>query len=210
MALRGRPKSDKKREQILDAAGDLFTHRGYESTSLDELAAAAGVSKQTIYSHFESKADVLREGIARRCRRGLLTAQDLDFSLPPQQFLPEFAERFINTLLDDMALRMYRLCLTESERHPEVGQSFFDSGPKVVLAAISEYLRRASERGELNVEHPEMAAAQFLFMVKGKPVDSALLGVAEWPPGSTHEDYTHQCCEMFLRAYCSTAPVAPV
>ena len=133
MAGRGRPKSDKKREQILDAAGDLFTRRGYESTNLDVLAAEAGVSKQTIYSHFESKADVLRESVARRCRQGLLTAEDMDFSLPPQQFLPQFAERFINTLLDDIALRMYRLCLSESERYPEVGQSFFESGPKVVL-----------------------------------------------------------------------------
>lgn len=206
MAGRGRPKSDKKREQILDAAGDLFTRRGYESTNLDVLAAEAGVSKQTIYSHFESKADVLRESVARRCRQGLLTAEDMDFSLPPQQFLPQFAERFINTLLDDIALRMYRLCLSESERYPEVGQSFFESGPKVVLGAMSEYLRQATGRGELNVEHPEIAAAQFLFMVKGKPVDSALLGVGEWPAGSTHQQYTQQCCEMFLRAYQRTTP----
>ena len=203
MAARGRPKSDQKREQILAAAGELFTRQGYGNTNLDELAAAARVSKQTIYSHFESKADVLREGIARRCRRGLLTAEDLDYSLPPQQFLPELAQRLINTLLEDIALRMYRLCLSESERHPEVGLSFFESGPKVVFGAMSDYLRLASERGELRVDRPEIAAAQFLFMVKGKPVDSALLGVAEWPPGSTHEEYTRECCEMFLRAYSS-------
>ncbi|MCZ6828525.1 MAG: TetR/AcrR family transcriptional regulator [Gammaproteobacteria bacterium] len=201
MATRGRPKSDQKRQQILDAAGELFALQGYEGTSLDALAAAAGVSKQTIYSHFESKADVLREGVARRCRSGLLTAEHLDFDLPPQRFLPEFAQRFINVLLDDTALSIYRLCLSESKRHPEVGISFYESGPKVVMAAMSEYLRLATERGELHVDHPEIAAAQFLFMVKGKPVDSALLGVADWPEGSTHEEYTRGCCEMFLRAY---------
>ncbi len=63
MVTRGRPKSDKKRQQILDAAAQLFASQGYTNTSLETVAAAAGVSKQTIYSHFSSKQEVLREGV---------------------------------------------------------------------------------------------------------------------------------------------------
>ena len=67
MAARGRPKSDQKRQQILTAAADLFTTQGYANTSLEQVAEAAKVSKQTIYSHFDGKSDVLKAGIKRRC-----------------------------------------------------------------------------------------------------------------------------------------------
>ena len=202
MATRGRPKSDQKRRQILDAAGKLFAEKGYEKTSLDEIAASAGVSKQTIYSHFKNKADLLREGVERRCREGLLTSENLDYSLPPEKFLREFADRFIHTLADDVPLRIYRLCLSESERHPEVGRSFYEAGPRLIMDAFSEYLRRATARGELRVQFPEIAAAQFIFMVHGKLVNSALLGGTEWPGSISNEEYTEHCWQTVLRAYC--------
>ncbi len=201
MAARGRPKSDEKRQQILDAAADLFTTQGYADTSLEQVAAAAGVSKQTIYSHFRGKADVLREGVKRRCTQGQLTADQFDLSLPPNKFLPLFADRFISLLLDDTALRMYRLCLNEGERHPELGASFFESGPQLVIDALSLYLQTAHNRQQLIVEHPQLAAAQFLFMVKGLPVDTKLLNLPQPPYDISNQHYIEQCCAMFLRAY---------
>jgi TetR/AcrR family transcriptional repressor of mexJK operon len=201
MAARGRPKSDEKRQRILDAAADLFTTQGYANTSLEAVAAAAAVSKQTIYSHFDNKADVLKAGVKRRCTQGQLTADQFDLTLPPQQFLPLFAERFVSMLLDDTALRMYRLCLNEGERHPELGASFFESGPKLVIEALSLYLQAAHDRGQLSVEHPQLAAAQFIFMVKGLPVDSKLLGLSQQPYDISNQHYIEQSCAMFLRAY---------
>lgn len=201
MAARGRPKSDQKKEQILDAAADLFTTQGYANTSLEQVALAASVSKQTIYSHFSGKADVLREGVKRRCMKAQLTVDQSDLSLSPGEFLPLFATRFISTLLEDEALRMYRLCLNEGERHPELGMSFFESGPQLVMKALAQYLSAAGARNELRVEHPELAAAQFLFMVRGLPVDTTLLSLPEWPYEISNDEYIKECCNMFLRAY---------
>ena len=201
MSVRGRPKSDQKRHQILDAAADLFTTQGYANTSLEQVADAAKVSKQTIYSHFNGKADVLKEGVQRRCQQGLLTADQFDLSLPPEQFFPEFAARFISMLLDDTTLRMYRLCLNESERHPELGASFFESGPQLIMEALAQYLAAATARGQLQVDHPQLAAVQFLFMVMGLPVDTALLNLPQQPFEISNQEYIDHCCAMFQRAY---------
>ncbi len=201
MTVRGRPKSDQKRHQILDAAADLFTTQGYANTSLEQVADAAKVSRQTIYSHFSGKADVLREGVKRRCRQGLLTADQFDLSLPPEQFLPEFAARFISMLLDDTALRMYRLCLNEGERHPELGVAFFESGPQLIMEALAQYLAAATARSQLQVDHPQLVAAQFLFMVRGFPVDTALLNLPKPPFKISNREYIDHCCAMLQRAY---------
>ena len=201
MATLGRPKSDQKRQQILDAATDLFTAQGYANTSLDQVAAAAGVSKQTIYSHFSSKENVLREGVKRRCMQAELTVDQSDLSLSPTVFLPMFATRFVGTLLEDGALRMYRLCLNEGERHSEVGLSFFESGPKLVMQALAQYLVAATARNELQVNHPDLAAAQFLFMVRGLPVETALLNLQEQPYEISNAQYIEETCAMFVRAY---------
>ena len=201
MVKRGRPKSDEKREQILDAAAELFAGQGYANTSLETVAIAAGVSKQTIYSHFASKQEVLREGVKRRCESGKITPGQLDTSIPPEQFLSLFANSFVTTVMNESALAMYRLCLSEGEKHPEVGVSFFESGPKMVIEALAEYLGAAASRGELAVENPQLAASQFLFMVKGMPIDTALLNLPGLPFEFSTGDYIEQCCAMFLRAY---------
>jgi TetR/AcrR family transcriptional repressor of mexJK operon len=205
MAIRGRPKSDLKRQQILDAAANLFVSQGYANTSLEQVAADAKVSKQTIYSHFGGKADVLREGVKNHCEQAQLTVDQSDLSLPPGEFLPLFARRFISTLLEAPALHMYRLCLNEGERYPELGLSFFESGPNLVMQALAQYLAVATARNELQVSHPELAAAQFLFMVKGLPVETALLNLPAQPYEISNEEYISQCCAMFLRAYAPAA-----
>jgi TetR/AcrR family transcriptional repressor of mexJK operon len=204
MATLGRPKSDQKRQQILNAAADLFTTQGYANTSLEQVAESANVSKQTIYSHFAGKADLLQEGVKRRCMEGQLTAEQLDLSPPPEEFLPLFAERFIGILQQDTSLRMYRLCLSEGERYPELGAAFFESGPKLVMDALALYLAQAHDKQQLQVDHPQLAAAQFLFMVRGLPIDSALLNLPEQPFEISNQLYIEQCCAMFLRAYAAT------
>ena len=201
MATRGRPKSDQKRVQILRAAADLFTTQGYSNTSLEQVAVAAEVSKQTIYSHFADKADVLRQAVKHRCEEGMLTMESLDFSLTPEAFIPMFAERFIALLTAEGALRMYRLCLNEGHRHPEVGEAFYEAGPKLVSDAMAAYLSEANARGELSVPEPEMAAVQLLFGLRGYPVDRVLLNAPDSAYPFSNDAYINSCCDSFLRAY---------
>lgn len=201
MATRGRPKSDQKHIQILDAAAELFTSNGYAKTSLEQLAAAADVSRQTIYSHFADKADVLREAVKYRCEQRLLSVEHVDYSIAPQQFLREFAHRFIALLSDEGALKMYRLCVHEGVRYPELGEAFFEAGPGMVGQVLSTYLEVANDRGELCVQQPEIAAMQFLFAVRGYPVDRLLLNAPEQAYAFDDQDYIEYCCQSFLKAH---------
>lgn len=201
MATLGRPKSDEKRAQILCAAADLFTNQGYANTSLEQVAEAANVSKQTIYNHFHGKADLLREGVKQRCLEGELTVEQFDLSLPPAIFLREFSERFLDVVVEETALATYRLCLSEGQRHPELGIAYFESGPKLVKEALAAYLSEAHKRQQLKVIDPELAAIQFLYMVKGFPADRSLLGLEETSLKINTQNYIDQCCAMFLRAY---------
>jgi hypothetical protein len=96
---------------------------------------------------------------------------------------------------------MYRLCLSEGEKHPEVGLSFFESGPQRVIEALAVYLEAAASRNQLAVDNPQLAASQFLFMVKGMFIDTALLNLPRLPLQISMDEYIEQCCAMFLRAY---------
>ena len=78
---RGRPKDSGKREAILSAAVELFMSHGFAGTSMDNLAAAANVSKATLYSHFADKSTLYRAIIEGKVKDYRLQ----DFSDPPQR-----------------------------------------------------------------------------------------------------------------------------
>lgn len=199
--MRGRPKSDQKRRQILGAAVEHFLTEGYGATSLDAVAKTAGVSKQTIYSHFEGKSALLEECIQDRCRESILADEALDFNEPPELFLHSFAARFIDTLCDSDPINLWRLCAAECERNREIGEVYFNSGPRVVMDAVAHYLTLANERGDLVVPDPTLAAAQFLFIVKGLPVDTQILNLKRWPYRFSAQEYTEASVKLFLNAH---------
>jgi AcrR family transcriptional regulator len=75
MALRARPAPErrlpraKRREQILAAATEAFARAGFAATSLDDVAAEAGISRAILYRHFDSKTDLYRAVLDRVCAR---------------------------------------------------------------------------------------------------------------------------------------------
>ena len=69
------------------------------------------------------------------------------------------------------------------------------------MDAVAHYLTLANERGELMVSEPKLAAAQFLFMVKGLPVDTQMLNLKQWPYSFSAQEYTEASVELFLNAH---------
>ena len=87
-------KSEQKRVQILHSAIDLFCHQGFSNTSMDEVAKHAGVSKQTVYSHFGSKDDLFVASIESKCVVHQLTENLLVDASQPEVVLTIFAQQF--------------------------------------------------------------------------------------------------------------------
>ncbi len=201
---RGRPRSETKRKKILEAAVDLFLANGYEGASVEDIAAAAGVSRQTVYSHFGSKEDLFGLAVSSRCKKSGVDPDRIDYSQPPEVMLPEIARRFATLLLGEDAKRVNAICTSCADTHPELGQLFFEHGPCQAKQAVADYLASQAQRGRLAITNPGFAAWQLLCMLKGE----AQLRVqfnCEPLPADAIDAYIDDCVAMFIRAYTPAA-----
>ncbi|PJJ65524.1 TetR/AcrR family transcriptional regulator [Compostimonas suwonensis] len=139
---RGRPASGdraRRRQIVLDAAVRLFLERGFEATTLDDIAMAAHVSKRTIYSYFGDKACIFTAAISA-LQDGLRASADHDS-------LQDVAAHVVHTLLSDDAIGLHRLIVAESVRSPALAADFYRNGPERTIALLHEHLGPHGDRG---------------------------------------------------------------
>lgn len=157
----------RKFDQVLAGARDVFMAHGFEGASVDDIARAAGVSKATLYSYFPDKRLLFMEVASTECGRQADTAlQTIDQSSPPEIVLRAVAESFLGFVLSDFGQAIFRICVAETDRFPDLGRKFYESGPMVMRREMLEYLRAASDRGEVNIEDFDLAAEQFAELCK--------------------------------------------
>lgn len=196
----GRPRSEEKRVQIMNAAIELFTTNGYEGTSVDEIAARAGVSKQTVYSHYGCKETLFGLAVSTKCKSSGMDAEDIDPAVPPEQMLPELARSFIELITSPEAVSVHAICTISADSHPELGKAYFERGPLATVRAVADYLAAQHRTGRLCVDNPEHAAWQLLCMLKAEAQMRAQFNLDAKDPNDL-EDYVNSCVAMFLRAY---------
>ena len=149
----------RKFEQVLDGARKVFMADGFEGASVDTIAKAAGVSKATLYSYFPDKKRLFMEVARCECgRQAEAAAANIDLSNPPAQVLREAARHMLQFFLSGFGQRVFRICVAESDRFPDLGQQFYESGPAVVQSVLVGYFNIAIERGELQIADKELAA----------------------------------------------------
>ncbi|WP_339534138.1 TetR/AcrR family transcriptional regulator [Pseudomonas hunanensis] len=198
----GRPKDLAKREAILEAAKTLFLSLGYANTSMDAVAAAAGVSKLTVYSHFTDKQTLFCSAVMATCQ---IQLPDLLFEypegVPVEEVLLTIARNFQALISSDEAIKLSRLIMAQGSLDPSFGEYFYEAGPKRVLAGMEALLRGAHERGLLRIDNPLRAAEHFFCLVKGAPDYRLLLGCAGPLEGDEAEAHVREVVEVFLRAF---------
>ncbi len=198
----GRPKDLAKREAILEAAKALFLSLGYANTSMDAVAAAAGVSKLTVYSHFTDKQTLFGSAVMATCQVQL---PDLLFEypegVPVEEVLLTIARGFQALISSDEAVKLSRLIMAQGSLDPRFGEYFYEAGPKRVLAGMEALLRGAHERGLLRIDNPLRAAEHFFCLVKGAPDYRLLLGCAGPLEGDEAEAHVREVVGVFLRAF---------
>ncbi|MBA1203760.1 TetR/AcrR family transcriptional regulator [Pseudomonas capeferrum] len=198
----GRPKDMAKRDAILQAAKALFLSLGYANTSMDAVASAAGVSKLTVYSHFNDKQNLFSSAIMATCQGQL---PDLIFEMPDdvplEQVLLNIARSFQALISSDESVKLSRLIMALGSQDPGFGQYFYEAGPKRVLADMESLLRNVQQRGLLRIDNPLRAAEHFFCLVKGAPDYRLLLGCAPPLQGEPAEDHVREVVGLFLRAY---------
>lgn len=192
-----------KREAILTAAQALFLEAGYAATSMDAVAARAGVSKATIYAHFAGKEDLFGALIAGRCDAcfGHLEAPDLG-GRSVREALVELGRNFFDVVTTAEAIGMFRVVAAEAARFPEVGRAFYEAGPRRGLDAIARFLGDLTRRGLLDVPDPRLAAEFFVGMLRSDAYLVRLLGLPDRRPRDQVVDHA---VEVLLRAYAPRA-----
>jgi AcrR family transcriptional regulator len=166
----GRVRQVDKRRAILDAAAPIFGTQGYERASVEAIAAAAGVSKPTIYSYFGGKRELFRESLADSAMEqngdALRIIAGLD--LAPDRFrasLVEVGTRLVACQQDSCARFLRRHIAAESSRDPEIYRLVRARAGDPMLEALAGRLAMLGNAGLLRVPDPILAARQFLALI---------------------------------------------
>jgi AcrR family transcriptional regulator len=139
------PLQRRKRSAILDGAKAVFLRQSFTLATMDDVASAAGVGKQTVYRHFRSKEALFVGLVISMCTQvgALLAApQDAQSDGSPDVELRALGWLLAQILIAPDNLRLYRAIVAEAERLPELGQVFYESGAKVVRAYAAKILRK--------------------------------------------------------------------
>ncbi|HXH34465.1 MAG TPA: TetR/AcrR family transcriptional regulator [Plantibacter sp.] len=166
---RGRPTAEEReerRDQVLDAAVELFVSNGYGQVTIDEIAAASRVTKRTVYTYFGDKAEVFTAAIERFRGRDLLGPE------ANANTLLDVSTRLVSVLHSDDAVGLHRLMIGESAQFPELAADFYASGPRGYIALLAQYLPLADDN----------ANAEALFgLLLGEPHRRRILGLTPAP-----------------------------
>jgi AcrR family transcriptional regulator len=199
---RGRPRDPERLRRIVEAAHSHFNAHGLERASIDAIAAEAGVSKMTIYSHFASK-EALFEAVIRdrtdRVMGGLAGVEALD-PTQPQKALLAVGEQFLTLAREEGALGQFRSIYGAAAVQREACEAFYRQGADRLIGDLAVYLRRADAQGTLNIRRPRQAADLFLSMFLGDGHIRGLM-MLEMPDARENRALLKEAVRVFMAAY---------
>ncbi len=193
-----------KERRILDSALKVFADQGYSGTSMDAIAALAGVSKPTLYQYFGSK-EQLFTAIMVEQRDTMLGAFEEPDGLGLVPELWAFAWHYADTVLRPDFLSLARLIIGEAQRFPEIGRAYQAAGPERMLAGMMDYLSARKAEGRLEFDDAEMAAEDLWGLILSAPRNRALHDPENMPGRADLHRFITNGLRVFLKAY-STNP----
>jgi TetR/AcrR family transcriptional repressor of mexJK operon len=199
-------RSARKRLTILSAGRDLFLTNGYQGTSVDQIAASAEVSKQTVYKHFGDKHELLLaivdNALERTVAPFLERIRALADTADLEADLTALAADYLRAVLQEPVVQLRRLVVGEANRVPELAQLYYDQAPARTLAAFADCFSALHDRGLLHVPEPAVAAEHFAFLIVGRSIDQALFyGGPQVLAGVDIDGCTRSGVGVFLAGY---------
>jgi TetR/AcrR family transcriptional repressor of mexJK operon len=197
---------DRRHRQIREAAIGIFLANGYEGATMEEIAVRSGVSKQTVYKHFNDKqtlfADIVLSTTDDMDALVSLIAERLTDSSDPGKDLEHLAESFLNALMQPRVLRLRRLVISSADHFPEIATSWYEKGFERALGALSRSFRALADRQLLAVDDPAMAAEHFVGMLFWIPVNKAMF-TGDDDYAATHDlvPVARSAARAFMNAY---------
>jgi len=201
-ARAARRPSPRKHEAILAAAVDGFTESGYAATSMDSIAAAAGVSKQTVYHHFGSKNALFEAVIGRvseTLSRPLLEGHVRHHG--PAKTLTIFGRHILEIMLARQSLGFMRLLIAEAPKFEGLADVLVKQGMEPTVRVLAGYLAGETSEGRLAVDEPRRAAILFFGMLAGDYRFRGLLNALPELPPAEMDAHVKAVVKVFLAGY---------
>ena len=162
-----RPSSRRKHQAIVDAARQVFLEQGFSAPTMDMIAESAAVSKRTVYKHFDDKHSLFAAVVRMLCDKVVppsLHEMEIDNS-EPLTVLTRLAVQILSNLYAREQIALLRVVVTESQGFPELGALMYEQ-VEHTEDLIREYLMTQRNKGTINLPDPELAARQFLGLIK--------------------------------------------
>ncbi len=169
---------------------------------MDAIAKEAGVSKQTVYSHFTSKDQLFEMCIGEKCKQMYLIEEVFSDQRPLSDVLMEFGLTFHNFMLSHEAQSTFKAAVSQQDSHPDLAKAYLAAGPERTSQRFAEFLVGRIKKGELKSDiNIEFATSQFLLLCHGRGVVHQQLGMDLEESEVSKHTYISSCVVMFLLAY---------
>jgi AcrR family transcriptional regulator len=211
---RGGGRSARKRSTIVEAATGVFLRSGYVGASMDEVAARAGVSKQTVYRHFADKERLFTDVVLATIDQvGTPFYESLLPSLrvadDPERELRDLARGLVAIVMQPRVLQLRRLVTAEAPRFPALGRAYYERGPGRTAESLATAFAELAARGLLAIEEPLLAAQHFVWLVLSIPLNEALLTGEDEPFSAAElERFADAGARAFLAGHRGRGPAA--
>jgi AcrR family transcriptional regulator len=198
----GRPtreEAQRRQDELLDAAADLFLDMGYNQATMELIAGSLGMTKRTIYSRYADKAALFRATVQHAIERMVAGQADELRALENtdlETLLAETARMRIRQVMSRDGVRLQRIINAESYRFPEIFVMANQQVTRPVIVFLSDQLRRHIAMGAIDTDRPKMAATAFMSMVVSAPVRVIVSGNRVDP--ADIEDRIRFSVELFL------------
>jgi len=197
-----RVKTEAKREAIIQVATEVFRELGFEGASMVEIAARVGGSRATLYGYFSTKEELFVaaiHGVARKHFAPLFESLAQDES-DWVEGLQHFGEKFLAVACSQEIIQAQRAVIGESGRS-NIGQLFFEGGPKMGVKQLAAFLERQMRQGLLREADADTAANHLIALLESQTIKPRLLGIGAAPTRKELRDATRCAIQVFCGGY---------
>lgn len=197
-----RSKSEEKRQNILNAASEVFRETGFEGASMSDICTKAGYSRATLYSYFPSKEALFLEIMlaGSRSQADAISAA-LDPATPNvEESLVHFGKALLTFIYSPEILALRRLAIAEATRS-DFGHLFYTRSRKQGEIVLTAFLKQAMDAGKLRQADPAVAVAHLSGLLESE-LEEMFYRSEIAPLDPLYIDrITHSAIDVFMAAY---------